>query len=196
MSEAKVTIQGLAEFRQKMAELPMQLQKKHLREFMRDAMKTVRDSARAAAPRLEKAVTKNGVPTRLPGTLRRAISVRSSKQEAQQGNVGVFVNVRPLKGNTYRRAGSFVNPQGNRQPRYLLVKKSQRSAENPRDPYYWRWIEFGTKQRRTKSGANRGSGPRYEFLQKASKSLASAVDVFERNLQAWIQKANQSGRIE
>ena len=196
MSEAKVTIRGLAEFKAQMQGLPDKMQRGALRSMMRDAMKLVRDDARAAAPRLDAAVTKNGVPVRLPGTLRNAISVRTSKSEDKAGNVGVFVNVRPLKGNTYRKAGSFINAKGNKQSRYLLTKKSQRGADNPRDPYFWRWIEFGTKARKTKSGKALGAVRPYKFLQGAADKLQAAADKFSSNLQAWVNRANSTGRID
>jgi HK97 gp10 family phage protein len=196
MSEAKVTIKGLAEFRVQMAQLPNKMQRGALRAMMRDAMKLVRDDARANAPKLTTPVLKNGVPTRLPGTLRNAISVRASKAEDKAGNVGVFVNVRPLKGNTYRRAGSYVTPDGQKKNRYLLTKKSQRGAENPRDPYFWRWIEFGTKARKTKSGKALGAVRPYKFLQGAADKLQAAADKLSVNLQAWVAKANNTGRIE
>lgn len=204
MSEAKVTIKGLAEFRVQMAQLPAKMQRGALRSMMRDAMKLVRDDARANAPKLSAPVLKNGVPTRLPGTLRNAISVRTSKTEDKAGNVGVFVNVRPLKGNTYRGKGASR----------VLTKKSQRGEDNPRDPYFWRWIEFGTKSRtsvRGRSekdgkggrrwvssgkGANRGSVRAYKFLQGAADKLQAAADKFSANLQAWVAKANNTGRIE
>lgn len=204
MSEAKVTIKGLAEFRVQMAQLPAKMQRGALRSMMRDAMKLVRDDARANAPKLSAPVLKNGVPTRLPGTLRNAISVRTSKTEDKAGNVGVFVNVRPLKGNTYRGKGASR----------VLTKKSQRGEDNPRDPYFWRWIEFGTKSRtsvRGRSekdgnggkrwvpsgkGANRGSVRAYKFLQGAADKLQAAADKLSANLQAWVARANNTGRIE
>lgn len=213
-SQPKVQIKGLNEFRAKMIQLPAQLQKKHMRTMMRDAMKLVRDDARANAPKLSAPVLKNGVPTRLPGTLRNAISVRTSKTEDKAGNVGVFVNVRPLPGNVYRSAGTKTNKDGYTSRRYVLVKKSQRGEDNPRDPYFWRWIEFGTKARtsvRGRSekdgkggkrwvpsgkGANRGSVRAYKFLQGAADKLQAAADKFSANLQAWVAKANNTGRIE
>lgn len=196
MSEPHVTIKGLAEFKAKLADMPAKMQKGVLRTLMREAMMVVRQDARANAPRLAKPVLKNGVPVRLPGTLQKAISVRTSKAEEKAGNVGMYVNVRPLKGNTYKRAGSFINKNGNKQARYLLVKKSQRSADNPRDPYYWRWIEFGTKDRKTKSGKSRGSVRAFGFLHKAADSLQLAVDRFTDGMANWARQANNTGRIE
>lgn len=199
-----VQLRGLAEFRAKLATLPAKVQRGELRSMMRDAMRLVRDSARGHAPKLDKPVLgKGGTPRRLPGTLRKAISVRTSKAADKAGNVGVFVNVRPLEGNVYRGRGR------NR----VLVKQSQRGADNPRDPYYWRWMEFGTQMRRSvrgkrikldrkwtfypaTTGANRGRVRATEFLQKAAKTLGAAVKKFEQSFQGWAAKADRTGRID
>jgi HK97 gp10 family phage protein len=199
-----VRIHGLAEFRAKMAELPRTLQRKVLRGLMRDSMKLVRETARTEAPVLQtQPRNPDGTPRRLPGTLRRAISVRTSKAEDKAGNVGVFVNVRPLKGNVYRGRGA------NR----VLVRKSQRGADNPRDPYYWRWLEFGTRMRRSvrgkrvkidrkatfypaTTGANRGRVQAYGFLKTAAARLDDAVKRFTAGLSDWVAKANSSGRVD
>lgn len=204
MSDVKVIIHGLAEFKQLTASLPDRMRNGILRKLMRESMKLVRQDARAAAPTLAKPVlTGRGVPVRMPGTLKRAISVRTSKEEAKAGNVGMFVNVRPLLGNVFRGRG----------PSKVLVKKSQRSKANPRDPYYWRWIEFGTGRRTSLSnkkvqdhngkvrwvsgsGANRGSVRPFKFLQKAADALQPAFENFKRNMQQWINNANKTGNLD
>jgi HK97 gp10 family phage protein len=197
-------VHGLAEFRAKLTELPRKLQSKVLRSLMRNAMTVVREAARAKVPTLKtQPRNPDGTPRRLPGTVRKAISVRNSKVEARAGNVGVFVNVRPLPGSVYRGRGR------NR----VVVRKSQRSAANPRDPYYWRWIEFGTQMRRSvrskrvkldkraryypaTTGANRGRVKAYAFLQTAAGRLEDAVKRFTTGLNDWIAKVNSSGRID
>ena len=82
-----VQLRGLAEFRAKLATLPAKVQRGELRTLMRDAMRLVRDSARGHAPKLDKPVLgPGGTPRRLPGTLRKAISVRTSKRERRVRN--------------------------------------------------------------------------------------------------------------
>jgi hypothetical protein len=187
--QAQVRIQGLQDFQMKMRELPVNLQKKVLRTLLRDSMKLVREDARVHAPSLTTAVIgPDGTPRRLPGTVRKAISVRTSKAEAGQGNVGVFVNVRPLAGIVYR------GPKGGR----VLVRKSRRGADNPRDPYYWRWLEFGTGQRSGKRAGspNRGAVRAYRFLHSAASRLSDVVGEFAKKMSAWVNQADQSGKIE
>lgn len=201
----QVRIEGVQAFMLKLRELTPVLQKKVLRPMMRDAMKIVREDARAHVPVLGRPVLNSaGVPRRLPGVLRKAISVRTSKDDAQDGNVGVFVNVRPLKGNVYRGKG----------PNRVLVRKSQRSADNPKDPYYWRWIEFGTAQRtsvRSKKvkddkggtrwiasgrGANRGAVRPYLFLHSAADRLGAAAKDLQKRMSDWLARADATGRID
>ena len=184
---ARVTVHGMQAFRLQLAELPERMRKGVMRRLMRDAMVVVREDARRAVPVLSQPVLDGaGRPKRLPGTVRRAVSVRTSTVEDRSGNVGGFVNVRPLKGNVYRGRG----------PGRVLVRKSQRGADNPRDPYYWRWLEFGTKVRKTRAGKNLGAVRPYRFLQQAADKLREAAARFEKGMAAWVAKTNQSGRVE
>ena len=194
---ARVTVHGVEAFRAKMLDMPERMRKGVIRKLLRESMMVVRESARASTPVLNSPVTdKAGNPRRLPGTVRKAISVRTSKEEAKDGNVGVFVNVRPLKGNVYKRAGNYVDNNGVTKKRFLLIKKSSRGANNPRDPYYWRWLEFGTKQRKTKAGKALGAVRPYKFLQTAAGKLKDAVARFEKGLAQWVQAADKTGRPE
>ena len=120
-------------------------------------------------------------PYRKPGTVRDAIRVRTSKRDRKEGNVGVFVNVRPLPGNKYTR--TTVNSLFRGQVHgWALKKKSERGAHNPNDPFYWRFLEFGTR----KMGAK-------PFLQPAISRLPQALAIFEDVLGKWLQKVDQSG---
>lgn len=179
MTKDAVQVKGLGEFKSLMSSLPERMRKGIIRKLLRDSMKLVREDARANAPVLSgPKLDRRGVPVRLPATVRRAISVRTSKAEDKAGNVGVFVNVRPLKGNVYKGSGK----------QRVLVKKSTRSASNPRDPFYWRWLEFG----RNKGGAMRGR----KFLHQAADALPRAFDEFKKNMQAWVASVNKSGNID
>ncbi len=192
----RVQVVGAADFMAKMSTLPDKLREQALKKIFRESMRITQRAVQAATPALSKPVLRNGYPIRLPQTVRKAIKVRLSRQEAKDGNVGVFVNVKPLRGNVYKRAGSYIDKTGTSRKAYALVKKSQRSADNPRDPFFWRWIEFGTKVRKTKRGANRGAMPAFRMLHKSAGSLTDAVKDATRRLQAWLEKANTTGKIE
>lgn len=149
-------ISGLPNFRAALKALPEQLRKRALRNALAAAGRVVRDDARRNAPVLQ--ASAKDAPFRKRGTLRRAISVRTSKQARRAGDVGVFVNVRP-------------------------AKKGQRGAKNPNDPFYWRFLEFGTNK--YKPGAGDG------FLRAAAKRLPDALEAFKKALQPAIDKINR-----
>jgi hypothetical protein len=165
-------------------ELPKQLRRRALRNSLAAAGRVFRDEARRRAPVLKvstyagRSALQRGI--RAIGTLRRAISVRTSKRDTRNGDVGVFVNVRPLKGG---------------------------SARNPKDPFYWRWQEFGwqpaTGPRRGGSRAVRradarpGTGARKPgafFLRGATGKSSEALRAFEQTFAPQVQRFQQGLR--
>lgn len=116
MIDAKV--HGVQDVRDALRALPGKLRVRALRNALAAGARVVQRAVRSAAPVLQlktrgaRYMYRKGY--RKPGTLRKAISVRTSKVARRAGNVGVFVNVRPAKG-------------------------GQRGARNWRDPFYWRW---------------------------------------------------------
>ena len=91
------------------------------RKALRAGARIVQESAKRAAPVLNRDIYRRSVLIRKPGTVRDAISVRRSKDVERNGDVGVFVNVKPAKG-------------------------AARGTFSPNDPYFWRWIMFSTKR--------------------------------------------------
>lgn len=122
--EIKATVQGIPDFREALLSIPHKLRRRALRNALAKAARVaIRDPIIRKTPMLtmENAMR---APFRKPGTLRKAIAVRTSKLARQAGDVGVFVNVRPAKGGA-------------------------RGAKSPDDPYYWRWVNF---EHRSRSG--------------------------------------------
>ena len=116
---------GAEQLAEALRDLPQKLRTNAISKKLRDSLKPIKARARALAPVLKK--PKRG---RKPGTLKKAISIRTSKTARREGNLGAFVNVRPLNKNkisAFKRAGGGAG------------------AMNPDDPYYWRFVEFGHK---------------------------------------------------
>ena len=67
-----------------------------------------------------------GAPYRAPGTVKKAIRVRTSKVATRAGDVGVFVNVRPAKGAKYSTRTRSV--MGLKVRTRTLKRASQRGA--------------------------------------------------------------------
>jgi len=147
--EAKVS--GLPDLRAALAGVAPKLRRQALRNALAAGARVIRDAARSKAPILRSTAK---APFRKPGTVRKNIVVRTSKIARRAGNVGVFVNVRP-------------------------AKKGHRGAKNSADPFYWRFLEFGTK----KMGA-------YRFLQDAAGKLNQALEVFKAKIGPQISKLN------
>lgn len=98
---------------------------------LRAGAQPVLERAIAETPTLAKPVVRNGKTIRNPGTLRRALRIRASKDTAKTGDVGVFINFKPL---VKSAVTAFKNNTG------------RKSSENPDDPFYFRWVIFATKK--------------------------------------------------
>jgi len=122
-----VQIAGLRELLQGLSDLPAELGKGAIYAALGGAGRVVRDDAKARAPVLQ-TPTKN----RNAGTVRDAIRVsRSRINKGQNGLWEVIVRVKPLKGKQIKKFKAATGRTG---------------AQNPNDPYYWWWLEFGTSK--------------------------------------------------
>ena len=158
MAGEVVRIEGLDNLKRKLAEVPKAMRKRVLRNALAAGAREVRDVAKRNAPVLTLGTSLNA-PYRKPGTVKQAIRVRTSKADRRAGDVGVFVNVRP-------------------------AKAGQRGAKNPNDPFYWRFLEFGTRKM-----------PARPFLQRATSALPKALTIFQERIAKWIQETDRSGQV-
>lgn len=197
-------LQGIDELTARLRSVAPRLRQRVLRNALAAGARVVRDEARARTPVLSGPVYRRSKLVRTPGTVRRSIVVRTSKIARRQGDVGVFVNVRPAKGALFRNG--------------KLVRAKQRGATSPVDPFYWRWLEFGRSPRgaagvrqrvaRVKRGkevlvkgvryrralAAVGALRAYGFLRGGAGKLNDALQVFIRTLGPQLDKFNDRGR--
>lgn len=152
MISAKV--RGIPELKAALAGLVPKLRRQALRNALAAGARLVRDESRRRAPVLQPTLR---APYRRPRTVQKAISVRTSKLARRAGDVGVFVNVHP-------------------------AKRGQRGAKNPGDPFYWRFLEFGTRKM-----------PAFAFLQAGARRLGDALEKFKRVIGPQIDKMNRKG---
>lgn len=155
--DAEVKLAGIDELVEKLRELAPAMRKRVLRNALSAGARLVRDEAKRNAPVLSSSIK---APFRKSGTLKAAIRVRASKTTRRTGDIGVFVNVRP-------------------------AKAAARGAKNPADPFYWRFLEFGTRKMSARS-----------FLRPAADKLSDALAVFQLQVGRWIEKVNASGRVD
>lgn len=152
--EFSVKVLGIEDLSRELRALVPKLRKRAIMNALRAAGRVVRTGVRANTPVAAVPVYRKGRMIRKPGTVKQAVSVRTSKAAARAGNLGVFVNVRPAKG-------------------------SNRGANNPFDPFYWRFLK-----------AFRRDG----VATAAGKALLGAAkEKFEAVLGPQIQKLNRKG---
>lgn len=148
-------LHGVDELKRALEQVPAKLKRKGLLKALRLAGNVVRDAARRAAPLLQEQT-----PYRKRGTVRRAIVVRTSKTARRAGDLGVFVGVRPLRGARTKKLGAA-------------------GAKNPNDPFYWKFLEFGTKKMAKRP-----------MLAIGAKKLEQAADVVIREATSAINQIN------
>lgn len=179
-------VQGLPDLKAALLAIPRELRRRALRNALAAGARLVQRAARANAPVIKASDPAVRQGRRKPGTMRKAISVRTSKIAKRAGDVGVFVNVRP-------------------------AKKGQRGGRNPLDPFYWRWQEFGwnpasastmgrgSRGKRFRRSAHRFAPglkrvPGVAFLRKSARMLGQALQVFIQKIGPQIQKFNVTGK--
>lgn len=172
----KVTVRGLPDFKKAMEGLTLKLRKKILTKALKAGARVVLKAARQAVP-----VLATETPYRTPGLVKKRLTVRTSKAARQAGNIGVFVNVKPAAAAKYKTTGvTKIGPLKivDRQ----LIRKGERGAKSKLDPYYWRWLEFGTKKMTARP-----------FLKPAAESLPEALAKFELIVVNEVEALNRSG---
>lgn len=149
-----VKLHGLDEVRAALKALPHKLRKRVLRNALAVGARVFRDEARRLTPVMSSRTPQDrhklAKGIRTPGTVRKAIRVRTSKRARAAGNVGVYVNVVPAKG-------------------------AAKGANKPGDPYYWRWLEFGAYGKPGYQMLQRAVGRSSEALNKIIATLGPAI---------------------
>lgn len=173
MIEAKVV--GIPDLREALRGIVPKLRVRALRNALAAGARVVQGAARAATPVIDAFSMPVRMGYRKPGTVRKAISVRTSKMARKAGNVGVFINVRPAKGAQFKTTTGSSGLKVRRQTRV-----SQRGAKSPNDPYYWRFLAFGTKHMRP-----------FPFLTKGAAALPQALQVFLAKIGPAIEKLDK-----
>lgn len=177
---AEVKVEGFKELAAKLRALAPAMRKKVLRNALAAGGRLVRDEAKRKAPVLSNTIK---APYRKPGTVRDAITVRTSKDARNAGDVGVFVNVRPAKGAKFKTVTTnyvFLKVRNR-----VQTRASNRGAKSRNDPYYWRFLEFGTKKM-----------PARPFLKPAAQRLNDALQVFQAQIGKWFDKVNRTSRVD
>lgn len=124
MANLSVKVTGLKELGQRLNALERKAKNRIAVKAMRRGGVIIRDQARANAPLL-----KEKVPHRKRGTLKKNIIASTKPQK--DGSVRTIIFVRSLKNS------KIIEFKG---------KTGKSGAYNPNDPFYWRFVEFGTSK--------------------------------------------------
>jgi HK97 gp10 family phage protein len=176
MIGAKVS--GIPDLKEALAGIVPKLRVRALRNALAAGARLVQRKAINEAPSLSMNALAVRKGYRTPGLLKKRISVRTSKVARKAGDVGVFVNVKPASGAKFKTTTYKVLGLVTRTRRQ--VAKSQRGAKSPNDPFYWRFVEFGTKAVRAR-----------KFLQAGAQQLPAALQVFLAKIIPAINKLNK-----
>ena len=177
-TESTVHIAGLRELLQGLSELPMELGKGAIYAALGGAARVVRDKAIANAPQISASAPAVLAGRRKVGTLKRAI--RASRSKINKGQAGlweVIVRVKPLK---KRQRLKFKQTTG------------KVGRDNPDDPYYWWWVEFGTQ----KMAARPFMRPAFESTKtqqmgSISKRLAARLKTYAEQTKREVDRAGK-----
>ena len=124
MASVTVRINGLNQLQDSLAKLERKARNRISAKAMRKGGAIIRDKARENAP-----VLTENVPHRRAGTLKKAISSRT--KVGKNGKTNTYIWVKGLS---------------NKQVLKFKGKTGKNAAYNPRDPFYWRFVEFGTSK--------------------------------------------------
>ena len=169
---AQTEVRGLTELMAGLNALPADLSKNAAFQALNAAARQVREEAKRRAP-----VLKVAARGRKPGTMRAAIRAsRSRLSKPAQGWHEVIVRVKPLTG---KQRAAYKKATGN-----------VRGADNPNDPYYWWWVEFGTQKMAARPFLRPAfESTRNQQLEALRKRLAARIEAYAAKVKAEVDSA-------
>lgn len=157
---ASVGVSGTRDILDALERLPKKVDRPLLNRSLLVGARLIRDLARQLVPQLQVPD-----PRRVRGVLRRAIQAAAIRPDEYTATT--WVRVRPL---TRRQIANFKRKQG------------KGAANNPNDPFYWIFVEFGTQ----KMPARPFMRPAFESRKLAA--VNAAIDDMRERVQAEIRK--------
>ena len=169
--EFTLKVKGIEALKAELLKLAPELRKGPARRALRKGAEPVLDKAIVLTPILAQDIYRRGILIRRRGTLRRALKIRNSKDVNKTGDVGVFVNIKPL---TKGAISEFKTATG------------RAGSQNPSDPYFWRWVHFATR-------TNKNPRP---FLTNAGNSVLvpTSLPIITEHLQGYFARLNRKAK--
>lgn len=175
-SNTEVRIAGLKELLEGLQQLPEQLEKKAIYAALGGAARLVRDKAIDLAPEADGSHPMVQTGRRKPGTIKRAIRASRSKiNKGQRGMYEMIIRVKPLK---QKIRNKFKQTTG------------RAGKDNPNDPYYWWWLEFGTSKIPAKPFLRPAfSSTKQQQLEVMRKRMAASIALQARKIASEVNRA-------
>lgn len=151
MAEVTIKLEGVEELEKVLLQLPVSMRKKHLRRAIRQGIALIRNEIKATAPVRPASVKVAGGAR--PGRLRRLVRIRPRKPKRGYLKISLF----------YPVTDSSVTGVAGRL--------------NPKDAFFWRFVEFGTRFQRAQP-----------YIQRATDGN------FRRVVQRVISETNRGAR--
>jgi HK97 gp10 family phage protein len=169
-------VAGLKELLAGLNALPAELGKKAIWSALTGGAKPVKDRAVALVPVLDQSHPLVRAGQRKPGTLKKAIRVSRSKiNKGQRGLYEVIIRIKPLKSAQKKR---------------FKAQTGLRGTLNPDDPFYWRWVEFGTSKMPARPFLRPAfATTKTEQLERMRVRMVAGIELQARKIAAEVNRA-------
>ena len=172
-----VELKGLDNLKNSLESIEKKMRTKEVFRIVVAGAMAVRNEIKKNAPVMQGSEKKNKTKTRTKGLIKRKISIRRSIVDKKQGNIGVFVNVKPAKG-------------------------ADKGAKSKKDPFYWSFINSGwtpgNRKKQTKKNKSRivkkasYSIRGKRFIQTGAPKLTESLQIIERLFINFIESQNRA----
>jgi len=172
-----VELKGLDDLENALKSLEKKLRTKEVSTMLIKGAEVVKAEIKRNTPVMRGGAKKNKTKTRTAGLVKKRVLIRKSSVDRRQGNIGVFVNVRP-------------------------TKKENRGAKSKLDPFYWSFINQGwtpgnRKKTTSKKKVRTVKKPTYsirgkKFMQSGAPKLSESLQIIERLFMIFIEAKNRA----
>ncbi len=169
---SNVEILGIEKLKFALENVEKKLRTKAIKDALKLGAVPVAKQMRKNVPVLNFRKSKSKTKTRTRGLIRNSIKIRTSSVDRRKKDIGVFVNVKP-------------------------APKGQRGARSKKDPFYWKFINYGwspgNRKKKNKKGKLRVvKQPAYSirgvrFLESGAKKLPESLKIIETEFVKFIR---------